>query len=243
MTVLGSAPLATATASAVLPTPPVVGTVTLLSPPVGAGVPTLTPTFVVSVTTAADDARVEVRYWGDEDYDTETWEPIYHQLSTPVLGGLEDLHVSLPVTEPMTDATRYHWDARLVSGAAATEWVSGSFATKTLDGRAYAPGAWTIDAGARAMPHAWFLTPDTGNEAGEQAGVVGTGFGPAGTVFVGDTPAVVLERTSSPAADGAAPLIDAATGEVTVAHQTITFTMPALDDDSVGDVVTVENGG
>ena len=62
-------------------------------------------------------------------------------------------------------------------------------------------------------------------------------------MFVGDTPAVVLERTSNPAADGAAPLIDAATGEVTVAHQTITFTMPALDDDSVGDVVTVENGG
>lgn len=212
--------------------------VTPISPADHAVTPATLPTFIVAVTTADDDAQLEVRYDSDPAFTAAT------SITAVIGAGLEQAPCPVTALVALTDGTVYYWQARVTGPIGAGPFSAVlSFAVNTPDGLAVAGGAYSVNPGLAAQPQLWLLDPDSDSEAGGTAAAAGTGFGSAPDVLLGELPCPVLGVDEVPEtclADGSDAVIDADTGEITVYHQRVSFTIADWDPDGAGDAVTVE---
>jgi hypothetical protein len=225
-----------------LPAVRLAGQIELVAPPDEAVVPTARPQVTARVDTDADGALLQVEFSTDATFASP--ESVYAEAAVP--GGLVDAQITVRAPADLADDTVWWWRARLLNDPDVTAWTEArSFATSLGDGYAYAAGAWRVEPAAVVAAHLWYIDPGSGADTGDYAALVGVGFGTAPQVLYGDRPVTVLGRTAVPAGPDAtseARRIDPPGGRCDVAHERVTFELPAVDADEVGDIIRVVAG-
>lgn len=206
--------------------------------PAGTTVPGVRPAFTVAATATGPGQLVEVQWSTDPTFTT----PAAGTAAAAAPAGLDDAQVSVTPSVDLPDGIVW-WRARLTGPFGPGTWSTAvSFAVNPLEGQAVAAGALTVTTAAAAVPHLWYIDHDeTGADTGEPAVIIGTGFGPAPAVMLGAEPCGVDEVLVVPAdpANDTDPRIEPGVA-CTPWHEQITFTIPTVDADHVGDAVTVQ---
>jgi outer membrane protein OmpA-like peptidoglycan-associated protein len=211
--------------------------VDLVDPADGSVLPGARPVFTVQVSTDDADARVEIAY----DRDPAFGDPTI--VSAAAAAGLADAQLTVPAGQDLDDQAVYSWRARIANTVGVGPWSDPwVFAVDLLEGQAVAAGSLTVTAGATPAPHLWHVRDGAGTDAGQTLIAVGTGFGPTPVAHLGDLPCPT-EETQDVADTGAGSgrRIDPA-GRVDPYHQQLPVTVPPVDADHPGDVLSIAGG-
>jgi len=221
-----------------MPSPTTVSAALTLISPFGTVSPSARPVFVVGIDTDTPNGIVEIQYGAGADL---TGAP---SVGVPAPAGQSGAQVAVQADADLPDGVTY-WRARYTALGGSTAWTAAAqFAVNSIEGDAQLTGSWTIDAGAAPATHLWYIDHDeTGNDSGGTGILLGTGFGAAPQVFLGDLPCDVTEVLEVP--DAAAQLGRRAIEPgvcCTPWHTQITFVIPDVDPDHPGDALTVIGG-
>lgn len=205
----------------------VVAVVVAQRPVDNAIVPGLQPYFAVDVQSYHTGLTVAVEYDTGPTFATAT------RVTTPLQLGNLTTHAQVRVANPLSDTVTYYWRARVQNAYDATDWTATqAFTVSSLDGDGVIGARWNCVGNTTPLPHLWFVYPPRA-APGSTVVAYGTGFGPhQATAAVGVQSAPVTSFTTVPADPVAytpTRAIIAGTGLADPYHQTVTFTVPAVD--------------
>ncbi len=214
----------------------ITATITAETPVDGFAVPGLKPAFSVDIVTTQRDLDAVVQYSTSPTFSA----PV--SITVPIMTGQAVIHETLRSVNPLVDGTTYYWRAYVGNAYDRTAYTATrSFTVSTLDGDGAIGVRWLVSNFTTAVPHLWFAHPAR-TSPGLTVIAHGTGFGPtAATVSVNGIPATVTSfNPTIPSADAytAQRAIIPGVGLADPAHQTVMFTVPAVDPP--GGVLTID---
>lgn len=206
--------------------------------PAGTVSPSARPGFLVAVDNAGAGTAVQIQWSSDPAFPAPA-----ATASAPAAAGQSDARTLVAASSDLADGV-WWWRARIVGTYGAGAWSDPvQFAVNAGEGAAALGGSWTVDDRAGPATHLWYIDHTrTGDDSGAPGVLVGTGFGAAPQVLLGDLPcAVTAVDIVADSAGAGAQRIEPGT-VCTPWHQTVTFTIPGVGPDHDGDALTVIGG-